>query len=198
MLPPFSIVIPCFNEEGRISETLRVTIEYLATNAPKSELIVVNDGSTDGTGAIARKILSEANIATRLLENFPNRGKGAAVRYPSCWLVWRPRGRDGTDGRWWPQPDDSVLVRRAARRNSVAGGSARDPSWRDRAHVGPRRIEAKCPSRWPPRGVSRSGGGDLPAAERLRGRAALPRRIRRQAPPTALRGLHGSRRSGPA
>ena len=80
MLPPFSIVIPCFNEEGRISETLRVTIEYLATNAPKSELIVVNDGSTDGTGAIARKILSETNIATRLLENFPNRGKGAAVR----------------------------------------------------------------------------------------------------------------------
>jgi glycosyltransferase involved in cell wall biosynthesis len=80
MLPLFSIVIPCFNEEGRISETLRVTIEYLATNAPKSELIVVNDGSTDETGAIARKILSETNIAARLLENFPNRGKGAAVR----------------------------------------------------------------------------------------------------------------------
>jgi len=80
MLPPFSIVIPCFNEEGRISETLHVTIEYLGTNAPESELIVVNDGSTDGTGAIARKILSETNIATRLLENFPNRGKGSAVR----------------------------------------------------------------------------------------------------------------------
>src|SRR5262249_7105722 len=80
MLPPFSIVIPCFNEEGRVSETLRVTIEYLAANAPASELIVVNDGSTDGTGAMARKILSETNIATRLLENFLNRGKGAAVR----------------------------------------------------------------------------------------------------------------------
>jgi glycosyltransferase involved in cell wall biosynthesis len=80
MLPPFSIVIPCFNEEARISETLRVTLEYLATNAPKSELIVVNDGSTDATATIARKILSETNIATHLLENFPNRGKGAAVR----------------------------------------------------------------------------------------------------------------------
>src|SRR6476661_6087735 len=80
MLPPFSIVIPCFNEEGRISETLRVTIDYLTANAPESELIVVNDGSTDATTAIARKILSETNIATRLLENFPNRGKGAAVR----------------------------------------------------------------------------------------------------------------------
>jgi dolichyl-phosphate beta-glucosyltransferase len=80
MLPRFSIVIPCFNEEGRVSETLRVTIEYLAANAPESELIVVNDGSTDATATIARQILAEAKIATRLLENFPNRGKGAAVR----------------------------------------------------------------------------------------------------------------------
>jgi len=80
MLPRFSIVIPCFNEEARISQTLRVTLDYLKANAPESELIVVNDGSTDATAAIARKILSETNIATRLLENFPNRGKGAAVR----------------------------------------------------------------------------------------------------------------------
>jgi glycosyltransferase involved in cell wall biosynthesis len=80
MLPRFSVVIPCFNEEGRVRETLRVTIEYLAANAPESELIVVNDGSTDATATIARKILSETTIATRLLENFPNRGKGAAVR----------------------------------------------------------------------------------------------------------------------
>src|SRR5438477_1387091 len=80
MLPRFSIVIPCFNEERRVGETLRVTIEYLTINAPESELIVVNDGSTDATGTIARKILSETRIATRLLENFPNRGKGAAVR----------------------------------------------------------------------------------------------------------------------
>jgi glycosyltransferase involved in cell wall biosynthesis len=80
MLPPFSIVIPCFNEEGRLSETLHVTLEYLAANAPESELIVVNDGSTDATGRTARQILSETKIATRLLENFPNRGKGAAVR----------------------------------------------------------------------------------------------------------------------
>jgi len=80
MLPPFSVVIPCFNEEARIGETLRVTLDYLAANASEGELIVVNDGSTDATGEIARKILAETKIATRLLENFPNRGKGAAVR----------------------------------------------------------------------------------------------------------------------
>src|SRR5882724_10814922 len=80
MLPPFSVVIPCFNEAGRIGETLRLTLEYLASNAAESELIVVNDGSTDATAAIARERLKDARVETRLLENFPNRGKGAAVR----------------------------------------------------------------------------------------------------------------------
>src|SRR4026207_1266706 len=80
MLPPFSVVIPCFNEAARIGETLRLTLDFLATSAPESELIVVNDGSMDATGAIARERLKDAGIETRLLENFPNRGKGAAVR----------------------------------------------------------------------------------------------------------------------
>jgi dolichyl-phosphate beta-glucosyltransferase len=80
MLPPFTAVIPCFNEEARIGDTLRATLDYLTANAPDSELIVVNDGSTDATGAIARERLDGARIQTRLLENFPNRGKGAAVR----------------------------------------------------------------------------------------------------------------------
>src|SRR5438034_8962743 len=80
MLPPFSVVIPCFNEAARIGETLRLTLDYLTVNAPESELIVVNDGSTDATAAIARERLKDARIETRLLENFPNRGKGAAVR----------------------------------------------------------------------------------------------------------------------
>jgi dolichyl-phosphate beta-glucosyltransferase len=80
MLPPLSVVIPCFNEAARIGGTLRSTLDYLTANAPQSELIVVNDGSTDATAAIAREKLDGATIQTRLLENFPNRGKGAAVR----------------------------------------------------------------------------------------------------------------------
>jgi dolichyl-phosphate beta-glucosyltransferase len=80
MLPPFSVVIPCFNEAVRIGETLRLTLDYLAANASESELIVVNDGSTDSTAAIIREVFSEAKVATHLLEDFPNRGKGAAVR----------------------------------------------------------------------------------------------------------------------
>jgi dolichyl-phosphate beta-glucosyltransferase len=80
VLPPFSIVIPAFNEATRIDETLRLTLDYLASVSPESEVIVVNDGSTDATSTIARRVLDNANIKTQLLENFPNRGKGAAVR----------------------------------------------------------------------------------------------------------------------
>jgi dolichyl-phosphate beta-glucosyltransferase len=81
MLPAFSLVIPAYNEAGRIANTLRGALRYLETTTPASELIVVNDGSTDTTSAVVREVFSEAGpIATRLLEHSPNRGKGAAVR----------------------------------------------------------------------------------------------------------------------
>jgi dolichyl-phosphate beta-glucosyltransferase len=80
MLPTFSVVIPCFNEAARIGRTLRLTLDYLQSASPESELIVINDGSTDATSAIARDVLTTAETENRLLENFPNRGKGAAVR----------------------------------------------------------------------------------------------------------------------
>ncbi len=81
MLAPISAVIPAFNEAVRIGDTLSVTIAYLEKESPTSEVIVVNDGSTDSTGEVIRKVLAvPSSVAVRLLENFPNRGKGAAVR----------------------------------------------------------------------------------------------------------------------
>ncbi len=81
MLPPVSVVVPAFNEAIRIGDTLAVTIGYLEQESPSSEVIVVNDGSTDSTGEVIRKVSAvPSSIAIRLLENFPNRGKGAAVR----------------------------------------------------------------------------------------------------------------------
>jgi dolichyl-phosphate beta-glucosyltransferase len=80
-LPPFSLVIPAFNEAVRIGQTLRETLGYLQTSSPESELIVVNDGSTDATPEVVREIFAAPGaVATRLLEHSPNRGKGAAVR----------------------------------------------------------------------------------------------------------------------
>jgi dolichyl-phosphate beta-glucosyltransferase len=80
MLPPFTVTIPCYNEAARIGDTVRSTLHYLSAESPDAELIVVNDGSTDTTPTIVREVLAGATIQTRLLENFPNRGKGAAVR----------------------------------------------------------------------------------------------------------------------
>src|SRR4029077_17239377 len=80
MLPPFSVVIPCFNEAARIGATIQETLAYLEKNSPQSELLIVNDGSTDETSTIAREVLAQAPIEAHLLENFPNCGKGAAVR----------------------------------------------------------------------------------------------------------------------
>jgi len=80
MLPAFSVVIPCFNEAARIGGTIGATLEYLEKNSPQSELVVVNDGSTDQTSTAAREALSRSALQSRLLENFPNRGKGHAVR----------------------------------------------------------------------------------------------------------------------
>lgn len=81
MLPALSLVIPAFNEAERIEKTLRDSLRYLETTSPESELIVVNDGSTDATSAIVRKVFApQTGVRTRLIEHSPNRGKGAAVR----------------------------------------------------------------------------------------------------------------------
>jgi glycosyltransferase involved in cell wall biosynthesis len=81
MLPPFSLVIPAFNEEDRIEKTVRQCLHYLETTSPESELIVVNDGSTDATPEVVTQVFAErTSIAAYCLNHFPNRGKGAAVR----------------------------------------------------------------------------------------------------------------------
>jgi dolichyl-phosphate beta-glucosyltransferase len=80
MLPAFSVVIPCFNEEARIGATVTATLDYLQNNSPESELIVVNDGSQDTSSTVAGEAMIGAKIETHLVENFPNRGKGHAVR----------------------------------------------------------------------------------------------------------------------
>jgi len=80
VLPPFSVAIPCYNEAARIGDSVRATLDYLSAESPEAELIVVNDGSIDATATIVRETLAGAKVQTQFIENFPNRGKGAAVR----------------------------------------------------------------------------------------------------------------------
>lgn len=74
-----SIVIPAYNEGDRIRKTLESTIGYLKAQAYASEVIVVSDGSRDDTRAVAESY--QAGFpGLRVMEYFPNRGKGHAVR----------------------------------------------------------------------------------------------------------------------
>jgi glycosyltransferase involved in cell wall biosynthesis len=77
--PASSIVIPAYNESARIEATLREVVNCIRSEGWNSEVIVVNDGSTDTT---ARQVLDFAISApeVRLIENPGNRGKGYSVR----------------------------------------------------------------------------------------------------------------------
>lgn len=81
MTSSFSLVIPAFNEAARIGQTLRGALAYLERESPESEVIVVDDGSDDGTAEIVRDLFARTKtIETRLCQRSPNEGKGAAVR----------------------------------------------------------------------------------------------------------------------
>jgi len=71
-----SILMPVYNERERVE---RAIAEVLATQLPSDfELIVVNDGSTDGTTEILRG--GDWSERVRLIEHEQNQGKGAAIR----------------------------------------------------------------------------------------------------------------------
>jgi glycosyltransferase involved in cell wall biosynthesis len=79
-MPHLSIVIPAYNEENRIGRTLTETFDYLERQNYSSEVIVVNDGSTDHTVEAVRRFENRAGCRLRLVENPGNRGKGYSVR----------------------------------------------------------------------------------------------------------------------
>jgi dolichyl-phosphate beta-glucosyltransferase len=70
------VVIPAFNEAGRLPATLARVREYLAARGSSYEILVVDDGSSDGTERAALALGEDV----RVLRHAPNRGKGYAVR----------------------------------------------------------------------------------------------------------------------
>jgi hyaluronan synthase len=76
--PQVAIVMPGFNEEEAIAQSLRSLLE-LDYPAGKLELVAVNDGSTDRTLVEMRKVEAEANGRVRVISFPENRGKRAAM-----------------------------------------------------------------------------------------------------------------------
>jgi len=78
-----SLVIPAYDEEVCIGQSIREVMDYAAAHPAIREVIVVDDGSADRTAAIVEECRRQrASDAARLLllRHERNRGKGAAVR----------------------------------------------------------------------------------------------------------------------
>ncbi len=81
MDPEISIVIPAYNESDRIVAPLGTIFEYITSRSLNAEVIVVDDGSSDDTAAVAERVFSERpEVAARVVRYDRNRGKGFAVR----------------------------------------------------------------------------------------------------------------------
>ena len=76
MTPLVSVVVPAFNEGTRLGASLKRITSYFRSQSIEFEIIVVSDGSTDETAAVARA----GGDAVKLVELLRNQGKGAAVR----------------------------------------------------------------------------------------------------------------------
>ncbi len=72
-----TVIIPAYNESFRIEQSLRTVLDYLADQPYRSDVLLVDDGSTDDTAAVARRIMSRyPNLS---VQSIPHGGKAAAV-----------------------------------------------------------------------------------------------------------------------
>ena len=74
--PTLSLVVPVYNEVGRFEATLPAIVEFATGATSPVELLIVDDGSEDGTATVARRLLGRDG---RVLVE-PHRGKGGAVK----------------------------------------------------------------------------------------------------------------------
>ena len=70
-----TVVLPCYNEAERLPGTLRAYLRQLAWAPGEVEVLVVDDGSTDATRAVAEAVAA-TDPRVRVLGHRPNRGKG--------------------------------------------------------------------------------------------------------------------------
>jgi dolichyl-phosphate beta-glucosyltransferase len=76
--PHLSIVVPCYDETGRLGASLATILAWTAEQDFPVEVVVVDDGSTDGTAELAESHLT--GVPHRVLRHDRNRGKGGALQ----------------------------------------------------------------------------------------------------------------------
>ena len=81
MKPDVSIVVPAFEEEDRLGDSVRRILDYVRSEKISAELIIVDDGSGDRTASVAEAAIAEfPDAKAKVLRYERNRGKGFAVR----------------------------------------------------------------------------------------------------------------------
>lgn len=73
-----SVIIPAYNEERRIKETVESLVDFLNQRWSDYELVVVDDGSSDGTYKVAKSL---EGSKVRIFSYETNRGKGHALKF---------------------------------------------------------------------------------------------------------------------
>jgi len=83
--PRLSIVIPAYNEQARILGSLKAAEAYLLKAEEAAEIVVVDDGSGDGTAEMVERFARDrpqgGPVSARLLRNGLNRGKGYSIKH---------------------------------------------------------------------------------------------------------------------
>jgi glycosyltransferase involved in cell wall biosynthesis len=117
-----SIVVPAYNEEQRLPPTLAKLRAFLDQQPLRYEIVIVDDGSKDNTVGVVN-----AEMATfpqlRLVEQKPNRGKGAAVRRGMLEARGQIRVMCDADGSMPPEELPKLLAPIVACKAEIAIGS---------------------------------------------------------------------------
>ncbi|MBL4636526.1 MAG: glycosyltransferase family 2 protein [Kofleriaceae bacterium] len=133
-----TIVIPAYNEEMRIAPTLQAVDAFLRDQGLRYEIVVVDDGSSDGTVALVQAMMSEMP-ALRCLESERNRGKGHAVRVGMLSATGEVRLMCDADGSMPPSEMPKLLrpifsgaadIAIGSRYAEGASSDVNQPAWR--------------------------------------------------------------------
>jgi len=127
--PMVSVIVPCHNEAAQVEE---VIAQLMKTRYPHYEVLAVNDGSTDNTGAIL-DMLAERWPQLRVVHNSANQGK--AVGLNTAVLLAQGEFIFGIDGDALIDPDAIAWLLRPMLASATVGAVTGNPRIRNRTTV---------------------------------------------------------------
>lgn len=130
-----SVIVPCYNESRRVGQTLAIFQRYLRAQPYAHEILVVDDGSDDGTAALVRREFPDVTV----LQYAENRGKGYATKTGMAEAQGAYRLVSDADGstpiteleKFWPEFDAGAEVVIGSRALPESDIAVRQPWYRE-------------------------------------------------------------------